>query len=821
MPGLAELLGQREMAERVLVDLLDRGASCVRITGPAGSGKSEVARGVASAWLDGGGACLIAIGDDERSGRPLYPLLAALAGANRMWVEFAGKGTRGALEVASKVVPAGKIATSFWDLLQAAARQRAERVLKPYSTAERDVIVDLKRLARSKRLLIVADNAHWWDREALRLLDDALSPRLQEAVPQLANAAVLMVDTADEQPVIAPEAFALLSARSKPFTRRTARCTRPEFADVLHALGVSDPLPPDVLDALYGATNGHLKLAEQVAAYARRDGFRALVADREGDYAASLVAARVDSLGASSPEVRELLTRAAVLGLSFTEQDLKCITGGGPVRALLDRAELIGFVGRDKDQIAFSHDVIRAGILSDQTPSQRRELYARLSECLATLRPADFAARAQASAQAGEEARTSELLALDGVARMRGGVPTSRVLAEAAADRLAYLELMAAASDAVAAGDFAGGSRRLRVAPAAETVLMAAERHYLSALCALEAQTRSGVNDALTLLGAWLATVADEPDLRTRFLLLQQQAQVLAEDFDAARATETKLESELVTRAGYDPAAAVTLQIQNRRAAAIDVPEIAALRIAEAVTFFRRPSGDRTRHRLETFRALTNLAAVQLRLGQDAQAQASAREAEQIALEDPEAVRRIDVAASNLVLARLRSGSIDAAQAAERQRLIIASPEGSDDKFIHRCNLAAYLLLAGRDGEAVGELNALEEELRTLDFDETYLVFYSRALGVGAAALAGDVEAARARHAALDTFVAGLRWPCAAYVRRRHALLPDWFSELKPELPRAAADRVLLDARPREIGPAWPYYGRLLPCAELSYWSDS
>lgn len=160
-------------------------------------------------------------------------------------------------------------------------------------------------------------------------------------------------------------------------------------------------------------------------------------------------------------------------------------------------------------------------------------------------------------------------------------------------------------------------------------------------------------------------------------------------------------------------------------------------------------------------------------------------------------------------------------KAIDRQKLILDSPEGSDDKFIHRCNLAAYLLLASRDAEADEELQLLDDALRGREFDESYLIFYLTALTVARAAVRGDVEEAMRRHTGMDAFVQSLKWPCAAHVRRRQRLLGELLPTFRSGDSRPAADRILLDARPSEVGPGWAYYARLIPCCELSFWSDS
>jgi hypothetical protein len=263
------------------------------------------------------------------------------------------------------------------------------------------------------------------------------------------------------------------------------------------------------------------------------------------------------------------------------------------------------------------------------------------------------------------------------------------------------------------------------------------------------------------------------------------------------------------------------LQIQNRRSSAINVPEIAEMRIREAATFFRRGTGDMARDRLELYRASNNLAAIQIRLGKDAEAYASAHQGVSVASDSPESIARLDVLASNLVLAGQRSGVLSVSEAIRRQHEIINSAEGGDDKFIHRCNLAGYLLLGGEDEEARDQLSGLSDELQGKDLGESYLIYYWSALDIAATMLVGDQVGAIERHLAMESFIQSLSWPCASYVRRRQEILDRLLPTMGPYANRTEADMSVIDAYPSEIGPAWRYYGRLIPCCELSFWSDS
>lgn len=828
MADLAGLLGQDRIAADLVAALRAPDARAVRLTGAAGSGKSYTARLAARSWVEQGGRCVVAVGDDDHSWRDLYPLLAGLSWTHNEWAGLAQTGARSALRLADSTLGPAGVTTSVFDLLAGAFRHRAEKGLRPYSNPERDVLMDLRRLGRSSPLLLIADNAHWWDADSLGLVKDVLSEPLRELVPPFARVVLLLVDTASEQTVVAPVPFESLLTRCVSTTMKSSCCVRDQYAAVLREMGLREELPSHVLDALFLVTRGHLKLAEQIVAYTDSNSAGALVGDLEDGYLARLVAARFTSLGAFSPGVAQLLAKAAVLGLSFTDDDLLCISGVSrtDVTTLIEHAEEIGFVESSTGQISFSHDVIRTAILSDQTPPQLRALYSKLAECLSILRPGDYAARAHALLASNDPHRARDMLALACVGEMRRGVPAERVASKAHkqldgdAELMAYIDLLAEGYLSVDAGDFSRSLPSLRTPLSSESVLMAAERDYVAALCLMELETRESVADAIRILESWVPHLDAEVELRLRFLASLQQAQLHCELFDEARDTESVIERQLLSRARYDRDAPVLLQIQNRRSSSLNAPEVAESRIREAVAFFRRGSSDFSRDQRELYRSLTNLAAIEIRLGKHVDAHEHASEAERIAVDATDVMHRVDVLASNLVLAAYRAGFIQLPEAITRQRLIIDSPDGSPDAFCERLNLSSYLLLAGQTEEAADEVARLGELLETRSIQETYLIYYQATLSVAAAALSGEVDEALDRHTAMDDFVASLRWPCAPYVQRRQELLRTALRAFAPTDPEAD-DHLLLRTHPSEIGCAWDYYARLAPSCELSFWSDS
>jgi hypothetical protein len=829
VPGLDELLGHDRLASRAFADLRIEGARVVRITGASGTGKTFVANLVGRKWRDVGGECVIAIGDSLHASRDLFPLIAGMRSLPRDWIRIAGAASRSVVDAAGSFKRAGPAAGNIFDLLNSTIHYRAERALAPYSKTQREVITDLRRIARSRPLLLIADNSHWWDRESLWMVHQLVSDDLRGTFPTLADIEVLLVDSAEEQGVVSPVEFAELASLAARATHVAERCRLDEYPNVLQSLGLGHPISRAVSDALYAATGGHLKLAEQVVEYGR-DHSLSSVLDLEGaDYLSHLLATRLDSLGLLGANVLELLARAAVIGLEFDERDLACVAGETlpDLQALIEEAERFHLFDRAINRLTFSHDIIRTAILRQQTAEQVRQHNSLFARCLVVLRPGDYAARAEVLERAGDLEGSREFLALAQIARLRRLTPLASILRDVEARRAAdddltgFLSLMADAYASIEGGEFADHLPRLLSPNPTESFLMAAERNYVAALCEIELQTEQARLDALAILDTWCSQVDREPELALRFLQLREQALVQANRFEDARAAEADIERRLFARTRYDPDAPVHIHIQNRRSGSIMVPEVAKGRIADAVSFFSRGSGDTARDTIELFRSLTNLSAINLRLGEDSEAFEVATRAEELVLQYPELTARPDVLASNLVLAGLRSGQFSTSEAVLRQSQIVDSPVGGRDKFVHRCNLAAFLLLDRHDDEAIALLDALDAELQSYDYSESYLVYYLRALRVASAAVTGDVALAIDRHREMDSLVSTLQWPCASYVRRRQALLVDVLASADPGGDRAEFDRALLVRHPREIGLAWPYYGRVIPGCELSFWSDS
>ena len=434
--ALEMLLGQDEVASGIVEKLHGGTHRLARLTGTSGAGKSHTALLAGTTWRDAGGRVLVATGDEAKSNSKLFPLLSLEGTTSPRWPTLATQGSRSVLSAAEAVAGTGGIGTSVFDLL-ASAISSTDAELRYLSPAERQIVDDIQRAARSRRLLLIADSAHHWDADSLGLVSDLLSQRLRSTVSSLENLSVLLVDTARDQDVAAPTEFERLAAASRAAEWEMELVGREKFGPVLEHLGLQVGLEEDTLAELHDITGGHLELAKQLVADLNtgpRTG-RGTLPEYPRDIT-TLLEARLRSLGSSGAELEEMLTRAAVIGATFALEEIEClaVSAKDDVDRLVRRATSINFVEVGSEFLRFRHEVLRSHFLGAATPSELRRMRSQYERCLSVLRPHDYATRAALLLEAGDVPRGREIFALSAIAELRRGAAPERVLAHAVAE---------------------------------------------------------------------------------------------------------------------------------------------------------------------------------------------------------------------------------------------------------------------------------------------------------------------------------------------------------------------------------------------------
>ena len=222
------------------------GGRTVIVQGPPGVGKSWLAKGLGASWEEGGGSAVIAEGDISRSHFDYFPFGLAMAGLPAGWSTAVAAAAE-TVRVAETLIGTGGLVTTTVQGLVRIRKSKRMRQAVFLGEREQQVLASLERLGRSRPILLVADNLHWWDTASLRLLRELVEPVMQETFPFLAELRVLGVLTPEPyQETVHGEVLGNVLARTELYHIELGRVPEKSFGAVLHALGV-DPFPEDSL----------------------------------------------------------------------------------------------------------------------------------------------------------------------------------------------------------------------------------------------------------------------------------------------------------------------------------------------------------------------------------------------------------------------------------------------------------------------------------------------------------------------------------------------------------------------------------------------
>lgn len=248
------------------------------------------------------------------------------------------------------------------------------------------VVKVFANLARNKGLLFYGDDLHWADRGTLWLLGHLLRQLREERVLIVGAYRETELDRAH------PLAKALVDWNRERLVTRIAlrRFDRSETSAQLGAL-LGENVSGEFADVVHHETEGNPFFVEEVLkalierGSVRRENGRWQRCDvAELVIPQSVKEAIGSRLDRVSQDCNEMLRTAAVLGKTFTFEDLEATSGGHKEEALLDALdEAVGtqlIIADRNESFTFTHDKIREVLYEELNPIRRRRLHRRAAE---------------------------------------------------------------------------------------------------------------------------------------------------------------------------------------------------------------------------------------------------------------------------------------------------------------------------------------------------------------------------------------------------------------------------------------------------------
>lgn len=251
----------------------------------------------------------------------------------------------------------------------------------------------LARMAEVRPLVLVVEDVHWGDDASLQLL--------RHLAERTAEMPALVLATCRDEPLEREEHFDRLL--EDLLRRRLARRLRLEplspqsVAEMLAALALQEP-PAEVVDTVWGETDGNPFFVEEVYRHLREEGS---LFDEQGRFRRQLsvdaldvpetvrltLQRRLDRLGERPGQV---LAAAAVIGRDFPVKLLEALREVSPDELVdaLDRAERATLVKPSpggRSHLTFTHELVRQTLLAGISTVRRQRLHARVADAIERL----------------------------------------------------------------------------------------------------------------------------------------------------------------------------------------------------------------------------------------------------------------------------------------------------------------------------------------------------------------------------------------------------------------------------------------------------
>jgi AAA ATPase domain len=825
VPDLWSALGYDAVAADV-AQALQRSSDIIVLEGPPGVGKSWLAKGIGAIWQERGGSTIIAEGDSFRSDVEFYAFGFTMARLSNGWKSVVPT-VAGIAKAGEALIGTAGIITATIEMIARIRQSRRRARTLFLGDAEQDILHELEHLSRKRPMLLIADNLHWWDSRSLEFVRRLRDQKISAAFPFVADIRVLAVQTIEPYQTVAHAAAhdALLTPSSTTFID-LPRIPRRGFASILEALGASPKPTSDLANIVYDFCGGHLALASRCAArIAEGEAEMFVSASDTEDFVRRLVSERIRSLGVVGREAIAVLQVAAVLGLTFSRDELVCASG-------IDKTEASRLLRscRDEDLLELSdrlgrfvHDLYRDHFLT-AFDADSTSVHERLSDCLRLLRPAEYELRALNAIDAEREGEAAVLGAQAAFARQREGrtwrnLPPTVLDAITRAGLTSLVESFAVALKHLDSSRHADCLETLATLPRGLPKALLAEADYLRAVCLLVTQSEADRTEARSILDSWCGYEVEEPEVGARLLHLLLYGLSLLMDKEPGRRLEGRIKQFLVQRVSFDAAAEDAMYTLDRCSGSLYEPEVSVIRRQEAAEHFGPHEGQSVLRRpIEYYRCLVNLGAGLLTTARYAEARAVyARIDELVNSYAPGVFPRLDYPRMNSLLAEYRLGLLDAGEAAQRQREIVTLHGAPSDPFYGENALAVYLTLADAHRESLDIFERLQLELKGRRDPSPSLLYLIRANHCAARFVAGEIDSVAAEWHELDEVARRIPYPIGRFLVRRHELLESVIDNGLPISPQAF-DECLIVSRPSEFGPLWDQLGRGFRMPEIEWW---
>lgn len=733
MDKVWDILGHSNYFKEITKSLIEDTNARILIGGTVGCGKSWFSKTLGTFWENQGGVCIVAEGDRIMSERAYYPLSIQTEGLKKRWKHYDK-----AISVMVKVIGTSLGIGAISELANFALNSKVD-FKKEYiflNQEESDFLQKISSLSKSKPILLIADNLHWWDEASLKFLLLLIRQKLHshKSLSFLENLRIVCVKTDDDyQPACHPE---ILSHEIYPLfgemTFSLKGVNSENLKSILYALGFNKTLSEEELIRIDNACGGNLAFLAKIVDYMLDSStFKNLDSNQSTKFINNIIRERVYSIAKTGKQVYESLQCASILGTSFFDKDLACIQGKSEstIQEYIRYAKNIKLLEEIDFGAQFTHESIR-NIFYEYLGDKQCDIYRKLSKCLKVSKSGEYAFRTIALEKANTKKGAIPYICSEILRRVRNRIAYNDFLNEERKELLQKNNIWDCLQAQIGAYDLISkdmGEQAIAKLKRWDVVsslpkLLRAEKDYILSISLLNTRLSGNRKKAIDKLKKW-AGYDDEIEINLRLAILLLYALMLEEDKCEAQEQleqiETYIESNNISDNDLTP-----LYILYRISNGIYETDIAAGLTEEAIDYFQPHEGGISKNGIEYIKAINNHGANLICLGKYKESFSSLSIGVNYLMKNPEhSVDKGCFINHNLILSQFRLGKISAEQAFTEQYKAIQTLDANLTAIFFENNCIAYSLIAGRFEDAIELSNKMRSKIDDNENIEKFILY--------------------------------------------------------------------------------------------------
>ena len=576
----------------------------------------------------------------------------------------------------------------------------------------------LKKALKRKKLYIICDNIHWWDRRSLLLLVQFITQSNIFTDEERKRIRFILSITNNQksfnEDILSEIQNSTDKANKLPFTTF-------EYTDFKQNLFYKSNhrLNDSQVELLYNLVNGHLKVYFEVIQEIAENAFDFDSSyENNRNYLDMMLKRRLKEYGASGEQIEEVLEYASIMGMTFSAYELEAITDSekSKIKKIITDANTLRLTeNTDKtEQYKFAHDIIRDVFMSKVNASHI-EYYAKLSSCLKQIKPGQYLRRARymLSALKYKEASVLYMLYLIQQLRTYGNI-LDNILDEASKlfddIQTEYLELIKQAYGFYNVKDYTESLKYLELILGYYPEELLAERDILKLRCYSKKLATNETIAAIQQLEIKRENESfnGEVEVWERYNHALIIAYAHLGEISKARSIEEELLNSLSGRLGYDEDARNRINIIKRNANSIHGIDVAPIFIKQAVDYFgQKDDSNNYKNIKQYYTSLTNYSAILIKQGEFLKAYENTLVALQLEEENPHfRFPRTQILKNNFIISGILSKKVELSQGILLYHDILNNlAEGMAERLFYASNLSILYALDDNLDDAYRVIN--------------------------------------------------------------------------------------------------------------------